>query len=371
MREKRRWALSGGIAVFLAACAVWRPQLLDLVWRSLLDVAMPPVWGGLLAMLLSPPYHALCRRWATRPGHTCALLLCYLAVLGAVGGMALLLGPQLGRSILALGENSGEYASNLRRLLDALETRLPLPRSWETVKTDALQQLFTRMAAGLEKLFPHVLTATAGILKTLLQMLLGLFFSIYFLTDAPALAAQLKTAMQVWLAPPLYEHLLAFFALCRRMVYGWLYGQLLDSLILGAACAAGMALFGFAYPLLIGLLVCLMNMIPLIGGPLGGAAGFFLLLAIHPLQAAWFMVYYFVLEQLEGRFLYPRIVGSRLGLPPVLVLFAILCGSELGGLAGILLALPAAAVAYAAARSATRARQSLSRPNKENGENNQ
>ena len=356
MKEKQRWALCGGIAVFLAVCAVWRPQLLALLWRSVLDVAMPPVWGGLLAMLLAPPYRRLCALWDTKAGRSCALAVCYAALLAAFCGTALLLGPQLARSILALGENSAAYAENLRGILDALESHLPLPQGWETVKQDALRQLFIRTAAALEKLFPHLMNATAEMLKTLLQMALGLFFSIYLLTDGPALAAQLKTALQVWL-PRRADSLLQFLELCRRMLYGWLYGQLLDSLLLGAACAAGMALLGFDFPVLIGLLAGILNLIPMLGGPLGGLLGFFLLLAIHPLQAVWFMVYYLVLEQLESRFLYPHIVGSRLGLPPLLVLFAILCGSELGGFAGILLALPAAAVLYAAARSATRSRK--------------
>ena len=197
-------------------------------------------------------------------------------------------------------------------------------------------------------------------------MALGLFFSIYFLTDGPLLAAQLKTALPVWLPEIHAKKLLQFFILCRQMVYGWLCGQLLDSILLGAACALGMAVFRFEFPILIGLLVCILNMIPMLGGPLGGAVGFFLLLAVHPLHAFWFMVYYVVLEQLESRFLYPKIVGTRLGLPPLLVLFAILCGGEWGGMMGILLALPAAAVAYAAARSATRARHTAA--NNKNGE---
>ncbi len=369
MEQKRRWTLIGGVAVFFAACAVWRPQLLELLWISVLDVAMPPLWGGLLALLLWPPYRRLSALWGNgRLGRSGALAVCYLAVLAAFAGIALLLGPQLARSIAALGENSSTYASNLRRLLDALEVRLSLPPSLQPLKQDALQNLFDWTAQTLRALFPHLLSWTADVLKSAVQMVLGLFFSIYLLTDGPLLAAQARTALTVWLPKEKSLALLHFFSLCHRMLYGWLYGQLLDSVLLGAACAAGMALLRFEFPLLIGLLVGVLNLIPLIGGPLGGGAGFLLLLAVHPLQAVWFMVYYLVLEQLESRFLYPRIVGSRLGLPPLLVLLAILCGSELGGLAGILLALPAAAVLYAAARSATRTRKNSATANINNGE---
>ena len=348
---------AAGIAAFCAVCAVWRPQLLRLLWVSLLDVALPPLWGGLLALLLAPLYRWLSLRFGGGRAARCgALVLCYAGLLSTLTGAALLLGPQLAQSIRALGEHSGEYAANLQQLLDTLQTGFPLPQNLQPLRQDVLQNLFNWLAEALYGLFPRLLGVTADFLKALLQMALGLFFSIYFLTDGPLLAAQLKTALQVWLPKERADGLLRFFALCRQMLLGWLCGQLLDSILLGAACTAGMALFRFEFPVLTGLLVCILNMIPMLGGPLGGTVGFLLLLAVHPLHAVWFMVYYLVLEQLESRFLYPKIVGSRLGLPPLLVLFAILCGGELGGMMGILLALPAAAVVYAAARSATRTR---------------
>ncbi len=355
---KKRGILWGALAVFAGACAIWQPQLLRVLWVSILDVAMPPLWGGLLALLLTPPYRRLCGFFGdNHVGRGCALALCYTGLLGLLCGAVLLLGPQLIQSIRTLGEHSMEYAANLRRLLDALEQRFAPLQPLYRLNEDVFAGLFERLSGTLLQLFPQLLGATADFLKTLLQMALGLFFSIYFITDGPLLAAQAGTALRVWLPKQYTEALLQFLSLCRQMVYGWLCGQLLDSVILGAACAVGMAVFGFAFPALIGLLVCILNMIPMLGGPLGGGVGFLLLLAVHPLQAVWFMVYYLVLEQLESRFLYPKIVGTRLGLPPLLVLFAILCGSELGGILGILLALPAAAVVYAAARSATRIRQ--------------
>ena len=364
---KKKNIIPAALAAFACACAVWQPQLLRLLWVSILDVALPPLWGGLLALVLAPLYQTLATLLGGgRFGGGAALILCYTGVLGILAGAALLLAPQLVQSIRSLGENSGEYAANLRHLLDTAEIHLALPQPLHTLKQEALQSLFDWLAAALRQLFPQLLGATADFLKTLLQMALGLFFSIYFLTDGPLLAAQLKTALPVWLPEIHAKKLLQFFILCRQMVYGWLCGQLLDSILLGAACALGMAVFRFEFPILIGLLVCILNMIPMLGGPLGGAVGFFLLLAVHPLHAFWFMVYYVVLEQLESRFLYPKIVGTRLGLPPLLVLFAILCGGEWGGMMGILLALPAAAVAYAAARSATRARHTA--VNNKNGE---
>ena len=138
----------------------------------------------LLALLLAPPYRRLCALLGgRRTARCCALVLCYTGVLGMLAGAALLLGPQLTQSILVLGEHSGEYAANLQRLLDLLEARFPLPPHLLPLRQDALQNLFGWLAEALYGLFPRLLGATADFLKALLQLALGLFFSIYFLTD--------------------------------------------------------------------------------------------------------------------------------------------------------------------------------------------
>lgn len=357
----RRGLFYGGILLF-CGCGLYRPQLLAALLAAVRDIALPPLLGGLLAMLLAAPWKKLSQLLGgSAAAKAAALALCYLAVLGAAAGLALLLTPTLAQTALLLGEHSADYAANLHCLLQALADRLSLPPRTQALQQKLLGQLFLWLAGRLQLLLGQLLDLTADLLKTLLQMTLGLFFSIYLLTDGPLLARQAADALFLWLPHRRAGQLVRFFRLCRRMLYGWLVGQLLDCLLLGAACGLGMAVLRLPFPALIGLLTGVCNLIPMVGGFLGGALSFFLLLAVQPLQAVWFVVYYLILQQLEGRFLYPRIVGSRLGLPPLLVLFSVLCGGELGGFWGVLLALPLAAVIYAAARSAARHKRQLSK----------
>lgn len=356
-RRKKRGLVLAVLTVFCLVCAVWRPQLLSLLWQSVLDVAAPPFWGAALAFLLAPLYNALAHWWKDTPAaRGAALLLSYALFFGVLTGLVLLLAPQLAQSIAALGEHSPEYAANLQLLLQKLESKLSLPDPLLAYQQDLCGKLFDTGAQALQKLFPRLIDLTQNILKTVLQMVLGLFFSVYLLSGGKTLSEQALFTLRTWLPKVRVDALVDFLTLCKRILYGWLTGQLLDCLILSVACCLGMVIFHFPYPVLIGLLVGLFNLIPVVGGCLGGLVSFLLLLAVQPLQAVWFMVYYLILQQLEGRFLYPRIVGSRLGLPPILVLFSVLCGGELGGFFGILTALPIAAVLYAAARSATHAR---------------
>ncbi len=352
----KRWQL-WGIGVFVGAAAIWRPVLLQVLGRSLLDVALPPLWGGVLALLIAPAYTRLAAAWGGgRLGRTASLAVCYGVLLGAMAAVGLLLAPRLARSAASLALHSGDYAADLWQLTEDLlqklrGSRMPSDPQQQQLRKQLAQRLLGWLGNLLRQLFPHLLGMTANLFKNLLQLVLGLFFSIYLLVDGPLVSRELTALVRKYLPEEKARSLLKLCGLCRRMVSGWLTGQLLDCLILGVSCSLGMVVLGFDFPGLVGLLVGLCSLVPVVGGALGGGLAFLLLLAVQPGRAVWFLVYYVLLQQLEGRFLYPRIVGSRLGLPPLLVLLAVLCGSELGGFLGILAALPAAAVAWAAVRS--------------------
>ena len=347
-------------AGLLLACCLWQPRLAAALRQALLDVALPPLWGWLLTLALSPLYTRLCRRLGGgKAAHVLAAVCCYLLLFALLAGVLLILLPQLLQSLRTLQIHSADYLDNLRRLGARLRSHLlPEPFS-DAARQQTVRQLLEQTLGTLGQLLEQVMDLTAGALKGLLQLVLGLFFSVYFLTDDGTLAADAAAALRVWL-PGRAEAILSTLRLGRRMMSGWLTGQLLDSALMGLGCGLGMALLGFSFPVLIGLLALLGSMIPLVGGAAAGVLGFLLLLAAEPLQAVWFVVYYTVIEQLEGRFLYPRIVGSRLGLPPLLVLLGLLLGSELCGLLGVLLSLPLTAVLYAVARRVT-ARRAASR----------
>ena len=344
-------------AGLLLACCLWQPQLAAALRQALLDVVLPPLWGWLLTLALSPLYVRLCRSMGGgKTARALAAVCCYLLLFALLAGALLILLPQLLQSLRTLQAHGADYRDNLRRLGLRLRERLSLPPISDAARQQTVRRLLERLFGRLGQLLEQVMGVTAGALKGLLQLVLGLFFSVYFLTDDGTLAADAAAALRVWL-PGRAEQILTTLRLGRRMMSGWLTGQLLDSALMGLGCGLGMVLLGFSYPVLVGLLAFFGSMIPLVGGAAAGVLGFLLLLAAEPLQAVWFVVYYTVIEQLEGRFLYPRIVGSRLGLPPLLVLLGLLLGSELCGLLGVLLSLPLTAVLYAAARRATARRK--------------
>ena len=126
----------------------------------------------------------------------------------------------------------------------------------------------------------------------------------------------------------------------------YIVGQCTEAVILGGLCAIGMGILGLPYATMIGALVAFTALIPVAGAFIGGAVGAFMILMVNPIQALIFIVYLVVLQQLEGNIIYPKVVGSSMGLPAIWVLAAVTVGGGVMGIMGMLIGVPIAATAY-------------------------
>ena len=117
-------------------------------------------------------------------------------------------------------------------------------------------------------------------------------------------------------------------------------------MILGTLCTVGMLIFQFPYAPMIGAFVGVTALIPIVGAYLGAAVGAFMIVTVDPLKALLFIVFILILQQVEGNLIYPKVVGSSIGLPGMWVLAAVTIGGGLLGIGGMLLGVPFAATVY-------------------------
>lgn len=130
----------------------------------------------------------------------------------------------------------------------------------------------------------------------------------------------------------------------------FLTGQCLEAIILGLMFVITMSIFSFPYPVMIGAIIGITALIPVFGAFLGCAIGFLFILMVNPVQALWFLLMFIILQQLEGNFIYPHVVGGAVGLPAMWVLVAVTIGGKVMGVAGMLLFIPLISVLYAILR---------------------
>ena len=136
-------------------------------------------------------------------------------------------------------------------------------------------------------------------------------------------------------------------------------GQSLEAVILGILCFVGMLIFRFPYAAMISTMVGVTQLIPIIGGFIGGGIGALMILTIDPMKALWFVIYLIVLQILENNLIYPKVMGTQVHLSSLIILAAVTLGGGVAGPVGILLAVPVASTAYTLLKEATAKREQM------------
>ena len=213
---------------------------------------------------------------------------------------------------------------------------------WATIQQKVMDYLMNGLGG--------ILTSTVSIIGTVAggvaSFFMSLIFAVFLLLGKRKLHNQSQRLMAVTMKPRYIRTINHVFHVAHRCFSGFIVGQTLDSMLLGALTALGMTILGMPYPVMIGVLNGTMGMIPIIGGYIGGIVGAFLVFTVSPVTAIWYLVFIIILQQISGNLIYPRLVGSSIGLPGLWVIMAVTVGGGLGGIGGMLVGVPLMATVY-------------------------
>lgn len=207
-------------------------------------------------------------------------------------------------------------------------------------------QIARALTSGLGNVMDVVITAVTSIFSGILTGILSFIFAIYLLLDRDTLCRQCSAVMKRYLPVRWHERIMHVLSILHDCFRRYVVGQCTEAVILGVLCALGMLALRLPYATMIGALVAFTALIPVAGAFIGAGLGAFMILTVSPLQALIFLIFFVVLQQIEGNVIYPRVVGSSMGLPAIWVLTAVTIGGGLLGIAGMLLSVPLAATGY-------------------------
>lgn len=337
-------------------------------WLSAVLSAFRPLFIGFaIAFVLNRPCNFFARLYERRlPGkgkaaaRPLAVVTAYLALLAALAVLLALVVPELIRSLETFVNNLGAYAANLQELYDFVVERLDLELlsgiDLPSVVNDATKGILSGVLNMLTDTLPHLITMTSVVVSGVVTGVLALVFSIYMLSSGPRLTAQCRRLAVTYLPERVAAPLLSVVRLTADTFTRYISGQLTEACILGGLCFLGMCLFRFAYAPLISVVIGVSALIPVAGAYIGAIVAVLLLVMIDPLQALLFLVFLVVLQQLEGNLIYPRVVGTSLGLPGIWVLAAVTVGGSLLNFVGLVVSVPVAAVVYTLLKNDLRTR---------------
>ena len=300
----------------------------------------PFVTSFVLAYLLSPLV-GLMERWMTR---TIAIALIVVVILGALSGIGIVVIPLVTQEILDFGSRVPDYAAMLKKFYDQIFSRLRsigvnLPKG-------QIQQVLLEGLPKLGELFAEQTTAAlkglSSGLATLLNFLMIPFVTFYMIKDYDRIVRTVERVLPRRHAASIGD----FLARVDEILGQYLRGQMLVCSFIAVLTAAGLMLFGIRYAVLLGLMAGLFNLIPYVGIAVAFSVSCLVaLLDADPAGNLFKVIGVFVVVQsIEGNFLSPRVVGQRVGLHPVWVMFALVVGAHFWGFIGMLIAIPAAAV---------------------------
>ncbi len=342
------------LAVVLAHWALTNHTVVFQLLKRLFSIVNPLIAGAALAFILNVPMRSLEGRVFTRGRpmlrRAVSLITTLLIVVILLGLILLIVIPELAVAIERLGSQMPAFIDRVKQLGEELATWLPdtgfwsdeLDISWEGLKKNSLD-LLKRSSAVL---VGSTLGIATSMVSGVVNFLLGLIFACYMLIQKEQLTRQFKRLLSAFVEPETASRILHAGSLVNTTFSRFAAGACAEAVILGLMFLVSMLIFRFPYAVLVSALVSVSALIPIVGAFVALFVGVFLMLVSDPMQALWFFVLFLVLQQIEGNFIYPRVVGDSIGLPALWVLAAVMVGGKLFGVLGMLAAVPSAAVAY-------------------------
>ena len=199
-------------------------------------------------------------------------------------------------------------------------------------------------------------SVASSVIGGVVNFILAFTFSIYVVHQKERLGSQAKRLLYAYLPEARSDRIIEILSLSHKTFSNFITGQFTEAIILGALCFVGMSIFRFPYALMISVLVGFTALIPIVGAFIGTIVGALLIVTVSPIQALWFILFILVLQQIEGNLIYPRVVGTSVGLPGIWVLVAVTAGGSLYGIVGMLFSVPVSSVLYCLLRETVRRR---------------
>ena len=275
-----------------------------------------------------------------------SLVLSYLAVIGLVTVALLYVFPQIGTSIMDLTNRIPDLVAAIIEFIEWLELHFPELNlnKLEEYLTMSVPDLIAYGTSLVKNVVPVIVNVGVRIVRLAINLLLAIVISCYMLFDKRLLARNACRLLYAFLPPAKAKSFTQTASECNQIFSGFIVGKSIDSLIIGILCFILMTIFRFPYAVLLSVIVGVTNMIPYFGPFIGAVPGVVLYLCIDPVQAVLFGFMIFVLQQFDGWFLGPKILGNSTGLTPLWVIFAITVGGSYFGVLGMFLGVPVVAV---------------------------
>ena len=372
MKERRdstyfKWGVTALAVIFISILLVVvftdLPGFFKLV-TNILSILSPLISGAVIAFLLNPLVRLVDRRLEPKLTKrekkagsgkklSRAISIVFALIFAALVIYAFfsILLPQLGESIQGIIDSAPKYFLSIEQWATNLLADNPEVQYYADMAIGKIQEYLnewvsTSLPNDIQNVLTTVFTSAFSVVKSLANIVIGIFASIYILASKDKFQAQSKKIVVALFKPARADHILHVGREINRVFNGFVIGKIIDSAIIGVLCYLGMLILKLPYPALVATVVGVTNIIPFFGPIIGAVPSALLILLVNPLQAFYFVIFVIVLQQVDGNVIGPRILGNSVGISGFWVLISITVATSLFGFAGMILGVPVFAVIY-------------------------
>lgn len=354
IKLKNQLIISTYIMLFILF--IFKPTLIPGIISKFITAFKPFIIGGVIAFLLNLPMklieekivRPLCKKnkSLSKMSRIISLVCTIVIVVILMWIFISYIVPQLADSLRSLTNDIPKYISGLQNEIMNKVDQLDMLKN-TSFDIQAMIQKFLAFVQNFINMFiSNVFNFTIGITNFFMNLFLGIIISMYILLSKEKLILQFKKLIYAFLNENKCERIMYILKLTNNKFSKFILGQSMDGLILGTAFFIVFSLLKIPFALLISIMIPILNFIPIFGTYVGIGISAFIILMVEPRTVLLFLFLVFTIQQLDGKFVYPFVVGNSLGLSPLWILLAIVVGGDLFGVVGMILGMPLTSVVY-------------------------
>lgn len=322
-----------------------------------LQVLSPFLVGAFIAFILYPLvrffyrqiFKDKCHMKSDKLAKWLSILISYIIAIGIIAILMVFILPQLYTSITDIVDKLPVWYNNVTTFIESFENNhADLGFIDYNVINEHLTSLYPKILSyltdTLTNLLPYVVNTSMAIVKGFINLIISIMVSVYMISDHKNIFYQFKRLLYAIFPKQGADTARTICRESTNIFLKFMYGKAIDSLIIGIICFICMTIFKFPYTVLISVIVGITNMIPYFGPYIGGVLGGIIIVIVNPLQVIFFAILILIIQQFDGLFLGPKILGNSTGLKPLWVIFAIVVGGAMFGVLGMFLGVPTMAV---------------------------
>lgn len=351
------------ISLYVIGTVLFLAILIKIIWKwsstistieKTIDLLSPFLMGLFIAYLMNPLVKMLdkglflkllrIKKGSVRKG--LSILLSYVVVFGIVAFCISIIVPEVYSSLKNIYDNiNTTYDKLLAWLVKFSEKHPDMDISYiYTIVNDNSAKIIEFVQGSLDKILPLLYNTSVSVITWALNFLIAVMVSCYMLIDKERLLFGGKRLIYTLFKKERSDELCSTLKECNKIFGNFIIGKTIDSVIIGFMCFLFMNMLGLKYTMLISVVVGITNMIPYFGPFIGAIPGVLILLTESWKYALVFGILILILQQFDGLYLGPKILGESTGLRPVWIIFSITVGGWLCGPIGMFLGVPCIAV---------------------------